>query len=258
MIRWPIGQEPAAGYLSTSIRLFQIFFGIPSGCFASNRMFQGWPRTGAYVWTMENSDETRYDDHAAEQYLRELVQQASAGIMAAQATRMAALGAAVAGDVFVNARAVANAAAMISKVLWPGQMRKASSEDKQQFERRKQLSEVRGPALREALGVSNNSPLKNRAVRDAIEHFDERLDRRLSSPNRNIILNSLGPLNMIHIEGETEPFYLHHYDPETTKYTILGDSMSIAEVENAFIHLFNAAMQEQAIIQRRKWGPPEV
>lgn len=202
------------------------------------------------------ADEGPYDDHAAEQYLRELVQQASTGIMAAQATRMAALGAAVAGDVFLNARAVANAAAMISKILWPGQMRKARDEDGQQFERRRQLAEIRGPALREALGVSNESPLKNRAVRDAIEHFDERLDRRLSSPNRNIILNSLGPPNMFHVEGEPDPFYLHHYDPQTTNYTILGDSMCIAEVENALVHLFNAVMQEQSAIQRRRWGPP--
>jgi len=86
---------------------------------------------------MENTShvEPLFDDHAAEQYLRELVEQASAGIMAAQATRLAATGAAVAGDVFVNARAVANAAAMISKVLWPGQMRRASGEDEQQFDR---------------------------------------------------------------------------------------------------------------------------
>lgn len=203
-------------------------------------------------------DEPVFDDHAAEQYLRELVQQASVGIMAAQATRLAATGAAVAGDVFVNARAVANAAAMISKVLWPGQMRRASGEDEQQFDRRKQLAENRGPALRKVLGVSDDSPLKNRAVRDAIEHFDERLDRRLSSPDRNIVLNSLGPPNMVHMEGVTEPFYLHHYDPQTTEYTILGDSMSVAEVEKALVHLFNAALQEQAAIQQRRWGHPQV
>lgn len=212
---------------------------------------------------MENTshDEPLFDDHAAEQYLRELVQQASAGILAAQATRLAATGAAVAavaGDVFVHARAVANAAAMISKVLWPGRMRRASGEDEQQFDRRKQLAEDRGPALRKVLGVSDDSPLKNRAVRDAIEHFDERLDRRLSSPDRNIVLNSQGPPNMIHMEGVTEPFYLHHYDPQTTEYTILGDSMSITEVEQALVHLLNAAMQEQAAIQQRRWGHAQV
>ena len=197
-----------------------------------------------------------FDDHAAEQYLRELIQQASAGILAAQATRLAAAGAAVAGDVFVNARAVANAAAMISKILWPGQMRKSAGEDDQQFHRRKQLAVHRGPALRGILGIADDSPLKNRAVRDAIEHFDERLDRRLSSPDRNIVLNSLGPPNMVHLEGMTEPFYLHHYDPQTTEYTILGDSMRIGEVELSLVHLFNSAMQGQAAIEQRRWGHP--
>lgn len=197
-----------------------------------------------------------FDDHAAAQYLRELIQQASAGILAAQATRLAATGASVAGDVFVNARAVANAAAMISKVLWAGQMRKATNETDDQFARRVRLAEKRGPLLREMLGVSQDSPLKNRAVRDAIEHFDERLDRRLSSPDRNIVLNSMGPPDMIHIEGAPEPFYLHHYDPITTQYTILGDSMSIAAVEAALVDLFNAAMQAQADIERRRWERP--
>lgn len=205
-----------------------------------------------------SDDEPLFDDHAAQQYLRELIQQSSAGIMAAQATRLAATGAAVAGDVFVNARAVANAAAMISKVLWPGQARKATGEAEQQFARRRQLAEHRGPALRKVLGIPDDSPLRNRAVRDAIEHFDERLDRRLSSSDRNIVLNSLGPPDMIHMEGATEPFYLHHYDPQTTKYTILGDSMRITEVEQALVQLFNAAMQAQAAIEQRRWGHPQV
>lgn len=207
---------------------------------------------------METASEGQplFDDHAAQQYLRELIQQAAAGIIAARGTRLAALGAEVAGDVFVNARAVANAAAMISKVLWPGQMRRAPDEEEELFVRRRRLAEVRGPALREMLGVDDESPLKNRAVRDAIEHFDERLDRRLSSPDRNIVINSMGPPNMIHMEGATEPFYLHHYDPQTTKYTILGDSMSIAVVEEALVNLFNAAMAQQGAIEQRRWGRP--
>lgn len=206
--------------------------------------------------TESNAYAPVFDDHAAQQYLRELIQQASAGMMAAHATRLAAAGAEVAGDVFVNARAVANAAAMVSKLLWPGQMRRGESETPNGFACRKQLAERRGPALRGILGIPDDSPLKNRAVRDAIEHFDERLDRRLSSPDRNIVLNSLGPPNMVHMEGATEPFYLHHYDPQTTTYTILGDEMRISEVETALIDLFNAAMREQALIERRRWSRP--
>lgn len=41
--------------------------------------------------------------------------------------------------------------------------------------------EARGEHLREALGITDVSPLKNRDLRNALEHFDERLDRYLQA-----------------------------------------------------------------------------
>ncbi|WP_146092024.1 hypothetical protein [Xanthomonas codiaei] len=38
------------------------------------------------------------------------------------------------------------------------------------------LAEARGAKLRESFGVPDDSPLKDRALRDSLEHFDERLD----------------------------------------------------------------------------------
>jgi hypothetical protein len=55
--------------------------------------------------------------------------------------------------------------AALSKYFWP--IRKAH--------------EDRGRHLREALQIEEGNPLRARAVRDAIEHFDERLDRYLES-----------------------------------------------------------------------------
>lgn len=204
-----------------------------------------------------SSDQTLFDDHAAAQYLREVIQQASAGLFAAQATYLAAIGSEAAGDLFFNARGVANAAAMVSKLLWPSvPWKRGSDEDLDQFERRKRLVVERGPALRQILEVPDESPLQNRAVRDAVEHFDERLDRRLSSPDRNIMLNNVGPASMIHFEGAREPFYLNLYDPETTNYTILGDTMNIREIEAALMALLQAALREQRAIEQRRYSSP--
>lgn len=41
--------------------------------------------------------------------------------------------------------------------------------------------EARGARLRAALDITDTSPLKSRALRNAIEHFDERLDRYLEA-----------------------------------------------------------------------------
>lgn len=52
---------------------------------------------------------------------------------------------------------------------------------------RKEYSK-RGEFLRKALSVSEKSPLKSRDLRNAIEHFDERLDEYLSNEITGIIL----------------------------------------------------------------------
>lgn len=46
---------------------------------------------------------------------------------------------------------------------------------------------ARGKALRDELGVPDDSPLQNRDARNALEHFDERLDRCIEQPNAGIL-----------------------------------------------------------------------
>jgi hypothetical protein len=57
--------------------------------------------------------------------------------------------------------------ASISKYFWPV--------------RRKSVHEDRGKRLKKVFSISDNSPVSNRGVRDALEHFDERLDLFLAS-----------------------------------------------------------------------------
>ncbi|GAB3587731.1 hypothetical protein [Calidifontibacter terrae] len=204
----------------------------------------------------ETRDHTALDDHARSVYLQEIIQQASAGVLAAQATFHSALGSQSAGALFHNARGVANASAMVSKLLWPSSPRRGEGEDAAQFQRRKALAQVRGPELRELLEVAEDSPLQNRRVRDAVEHFDERLDRRLSSPDRNIMRDSVGPPNMIHFAEATEPFYLNHYDPASTIFTILGDEVNLHEMHAHLSRLLEAAMGAMQDIEHRRYSFP--
>lgn len=195
-----------------------------------------------------------FDDHAASIFLQELISHASACLQAALATQLGPMDHSGETNVFSSARTVANSAAMVAKILWPN-VRKEVGESPEAWARRKRLASLRGPALREMLDIPDNSPLRNTQVRNAIEHYDERLDRRLSSKDRNIIMNTIGPPNAVHIEGSTEPFYLRHYDPQTSIYTILGATLNIRQTEEAMANLLQAAIMSRAEIEARRMAP---
>lgn len=201
--------------------------------------------------------ELEFDDHAAYQYLDELIAQSSTGVQAALATKLAALGRGAISEVFSNAQSVANAAAMIAKILWP-RVQKTSGETDEEWVRRKALAGMRGPALRKMLDLAGSSPLQNKDVRNAIEHFDERLDRRLASRDRNIVMFTMGPPNAVVFEGADKPLYLHHYDPATSIYTVLESQLNISEVEREMIKVLNGALKAKAEIEMRRLRPRKV
>ena len=59
-------------------------------------------------------------------------------------------------------------AALVSKTFWPSHTKKKSSEE---------VRQNRGNQLRRLLNFSEKNAIRNRTLRDSIEHFDERLDQ---------------------------------------------------------------------------------
>jgi hypothetical protein len=81
------------------------------------------------------------------------------------------------GDTQVNQvsavhEALAHAGAL-SHFFWPSPLGRKASQTQ------RQLTSARANKLREAFAVTEDSPLKNRNVRNSLEHFDERLDSYL-------------------------------------------------------------------------------
>lgn len=66
-------------------------------------------------------------------------------------------------------------AAGLSRFFWPSQLRGGRSKAI------REMADRRGAGLRAAFGIPDDSPLKSRGLRDALEHFDERLDSFLLS-----------------------------------------------------------------------------
>lgn len=83
------------------------------------------------------------------------------------------------------------------------------------------LAEARGAKLRESFGVTDNSPLKDRTLRDSLEHFDERLDRYFLGLDSGMIFPDpmIGPYKMAKFQ------YDHIFklvDPNENIFVVLG------------------------------------
>jgi len=77
--------------------------------------------------------------------------------------------------------------ANISKILWPGYDNCRAKKDEQYALRAKQYS-LRGTYLRELLSVDKRSPLNSRDLRNAFEHYDERLHDWAEKSKHHILM----------------------------------------------------------------------
>lgn len=165
------------------------------------------------------------DDFVAGTYMRELVNQGANAQIAAQDFN-AALVAAHDCDAalvknyvsrtFAAAQLLLAAAAMISKLLWTKPKNK------------------RGPDLRSKLQIEETSVsvLKNRKVRNGLEHFDERLDRYFSEGHRNVIDQNIADRGRILVNGKP-PMHLRLIDPTRKTISVLDDEVSLQELADA-------------------------
>lgn len=106
-------------------------------------------------------------------------------------------------------------AAAVSRFFWPAS--------------RDALSTARAARLRFGYDVGDNDPLANRDLRNAIEHFDERLDQFLAT-------NPMGPIvDMVFGDNRLANEQLGHVlrlvDPDANIFVLLGQKFRFDEVE---------------------------
>jgi len=102
-------------------------------------------------------------------------------------------------------------AASLSKYLWP-----PSKSGKYQR---------RGKKLRDALGVTEASPLKSRRVRNALEHFDEKLDDYLSEGMFGYIFPKW--VDVKPTAGEPEHHLFRAFYIDVAEFEVLGENVPI-------------------------------
>lgn len=105
-------------------------------------------------------------------------------------------------------------AGVISRLLWPASSGKGAMDRNRRAE-----------ALRDLLGLSPSSHLLcDRALRDGLEHFDERLDSwtaRTEAPP-DYWQDCIGPWGVMQTHGAKDHNVMRHYDPSTQHFRFQG------------------------------------
>lgn len=129
---------------------------------------------------------------------------------------------------FVGVQVLLTAGASISKLMWPTVPTK--NPDAQAMRRKE-----RGERIRKELSIADVSPLKNRAMRNAFEHIDERLDLMFDQ----IATGRAGPLVTNVALGQEQflradnPQYIRVYIEDRDVINILGTQLVINQYREA-------------------------
>jgi hypothetical protein len=127
-------------------------------------------------------------------------------------------------------------AGSLSRFFWP------SGLGGRGLKSRKDLRNARAKKLREAFGLTDNSPLKDRRLRDSLEHFDERLDEYL-------LTNDVGDFFPDALIGDakvaddraTHVFKL--VDPESSCFVLLGEKYFFQEIQKEVSRIYDLAVE---------------
>lgn len=115
----------------------------------------------------------------------------------------------------------------VSKIFWPIKSKG----------REWQARKARGELLRERVPVIVNlETLKDREVRNHLEHFDERLDEWRNRGVGFYAQDNIGPIAAL---GVDEKCVMRHYDNETNCFVFRGHSFDIQAVINDFETLYS-------------------
>jgi len=120
-------------------------------------------------------------------------------------------------------------AAALSRFFWPARSKK-------------KLHATRAERLKSAFLVSENSPLKDRRLRDTLEHFDERLDKYLlENIAGNFFTTPIVGDSTIANQPTVNIFKL--VDPQRNVFVILGEEFEFSDVRDEVNRILHRAIE---------------
>jgi hypothetical protein len=198
--------------------------------------------------------------HLRSVYLRELARQCEFALFAIGRLNAAlqSLGQpnsqAAQTEVFRSLHSFLAHASNASRILWPPSARRRKGESDGIFKMRRARTEERGRTLRNTVGLDDGTPLKDRTLRDHLEHFDERIaEWDETSERKNYVQDTIGPPNAI--VGIDPGDAMRWYDPTTNHYLFRGERFDMQALASAIDRLKPIA-DVAAEAARREGIPP--
>lgn len=132
----------------------------------------------------------------------------------------------------------------VSRLLWPpGSKNRAS----------KKRAKIRGVNLRKTLKLDDSHILKDRALRDHFEHFDERLDDWAeTSPNKNIVDNMIGPRTAIGGDAIKDQDIFRMYDPTSKLIVFRGERFDVQALVDGLTEVQSKAAERLAQLEANR------
>lgn len=188
-------------------------------------------------------------DFLLSKYVREVEYQCNLGMIAANA--IVEKSTTDAFEVWSPVQSFLAAAAALRRLLFPnpatvGPGGQPLTEEEEQL---RLFAVTRGKQLRKALDIRGGRPLEKVEVRNAFEHFDQRLDQLMfkiqDGQAQSIIIDrTIGSENeMFVIDGAPAPHKLRHFDPVTGVVSILGSRVDLGELQTDLAAVHKTASQ---------------
>ncbi len=146
-------------------------------------------------------------------------------------------------EVFRQMHSLLTHASNVSRMFWPPMPKQRKNETDEDFEKRLVSIDkvVRGRVLKTEFEIDDSNPLKNRALRDHLEHYDERLDHwRNNSTYKNIVSDTIGPPNAI--VGPEATDMMRWFDPTRNVFMFRGEEYDIQSIATATDNILSIAL----------------
>ena len=146
--------------------------------------------------------------------------------------------------IFALLQAYIREVAMISKFLFP------SENNNKKVSR---IRKIRAEHLKKYLDVTENSPLKNRSLRDALDHFDERLDTHLSNPDNMMGITMPYVIDTESIFNDPIKHSIYKFfDPSTHVFRVFKTRIELTPITEAIDELAKICFNDELRMTRAR------
>ncbi|WP_298769165.1 hypothetical protein [uncultured Shewanella sp.] len=156
-------------------------------------------------------------------------------------------------EVFRQIHSFLTHASNVSRIIWPPQFRQKKRETDEEYESRLQQNDkvVRGRVLKGEYDLDDSNPLKQRTLRDHLEHYDERLDHwRNNNTNRVIVSDIIGPANTI--VGPAKLGLMRWFDPTRNVFKFRGEEFDLQTIATAINAILSTSRTLEKQLRERR------